>query len=446
MARIVIITSQTAGRVQVSVELARRLAEAGHEATVASTFDISDQVAALGGSYVHLGPEAVEGAVTPVAGSRLTRLVRRFAEVGTVRGRREALVDSMGLDGVSRQVAEVNPDLVLIDVELPGVVLAVAGGGDPVAVWTTMQSVWKRPGLPPLGSATVPGIGFGGSRVGLEIEWLRFLSAKRLRAVRHRVTRTGLDQMSQMREIARRTGFPIDATSRNHWLVPFVFTDLPMLSFSARALEFPHDPAESMRYVGPVLNPRRDIVRAGVERLDSIYERRSSDQERRLIYCAFGAWHKGDDRSFIHLVVEVGRRRSDWDIVIGLGSRIDQSEFDDIPDNVHLFAWAPQMEVLEHADAAIHHAGISSVNECIVSGVPMVLYPFDFLDQPGNAARVQYHGLGVVGTREDTSKQIEQRLNQVMNEPRFGQAVGRMREEFRKLEGEPVRAIEALLG
>ena len=248
-----------------------------------------------------------------------------------------------------------------------------------------------------------------------------------------------------MREIARRAGFPLDETSRNHWLLPFEYQNLPMLSFSARALEFPHDPPTSLRYVGPVLNPERDVVSDGSDRLDGIYARRDTDADRRLVYCAFGAWHKGDDRSFIHRVVDVGRRRPDWDIVIGLGSRIDHKEFENVPDNVHLLAWAPQMKVLEHADAAIHHAGISSVNECIVSGVPMVLYPFDFLDQPGNAARVAYHGLGVVGSREDTSAEIEERLDQVMSEPRFGVAVGQMREEFKKLETEPMKAIEALL-
>ncbi|NNF62611.1 MAG: glycosyltransferase family 1 protein, partial [Acidimicrobiia bacterium] len=413
VARIVIVTSQTAGRVQVAVELARRLADAGHATTIASTFDIAGQVAALGATYVHLGAKVVDDVAALASGSRLTGLVRRLMELGSVHERREALIDSMGLDGVAQQVAELEPELVLIDVELPAVVMAVAGAGHSVAVWTTMQSVWKRPGLPPLGSPTLPGVGFGGSRVGLEVEWLVFLAKKRLRAMRHLVTRTGLDQMSQMREIARRSAFPLEGTSRNHWLLPFVFLDLPMLSFSARALEFPHDPSPSMRYVGPVLNREREVVRGGSDRLAAIYTRNASDPDRRLVYCAFGAWHKGDDRSFIHRVVDVGRRRRDWDIVIGLGSRIDQAEFDDVPDNVHLFAWAPQLEVLEHADAAIHHAGISSVNECIVSGVPMVLYPFDFLDQPGNAARVAFHGLGLVGTRDDTSLEIEKRLETV---------------------------------
>ena len=218
-----------------------------------------------------------------------------------------------------------------------------------------------------------------------------------------------------------------------------------MLTFTAQALEFPHEPHNSVQYVGPVLDAGRNATHSRAGGMESIYEKRSRDVDRRLVYCGFGAWHKGDDRSFIQRVIAIGKRRPEWDIVIGLGSRIDQAEFADVPDNVHLLPWAPQMQVLQHADAAIHHAGISSVNECIVSGVPMVLYPFNFLDQPGNAARVAYHGLGLVGTREDASHQIEMRVDLVLGDPRFRDAVGRMRKEFEKLEGEPLKAIEALL-
>jgi hypothetical protein len=38
-----------------------------------------------------------------------------------------------------------------------------------------------------------------------------------------------------------------------------------------------------------------------------------------------------------------------------------------------------------------------SVRECIYFGVPQIVYPMGF-DQPGAAIRVQYHGLGVVGS------------------------------------------------
>lgn len=444
MAAIVIVTSEIAGRVQVSFELAKRLTAAGHTVKVASPDDISDRAAKLGGEFLTLGPGRTEVAQssTPAAGGRLTALVKRLAAVRSAKGQRAAKVDALGLDAISDQLAHLEPDLMLVDIELPTVVMASAGAGHPTAVWTTMMSIIKLPSVPPLGSDIVPGVGVRGSRVGIEIEWLRFRVGKWVKATRQRITRTGLDQLSVMREVARRTGFPLEDTDRFQWLVPFVYPSLPTLTFTAAAFEFPSPAPGTVRYVGPVIDQGRDADSS----LDAIYEKRRSDPDRRLVYCGFGAWHKGDDRTFIRQVVAIGERRPEWDLVIGLGSRIDPADLGAVPDNVHLLPWAPQMQILQHADAAVHHGGISSVNECILNGVPMVLYPFDFLDQPGNAARVVFHGLGVTGSRDDTSAGIEARIETVLAGAGFRDAAAAMQGEFARLKGEPVRAVESLLG
>ncbi len=110
--------------------------------------------------------------------------------------------------------------------------------------------------------------------------------------------------------------------------------------------------------------------------------------------------------------------RPDWDVVVGLGSRLDPSDLGPIPGNAHPLRWAPQLEILAQADCAIHHGGISTINECIAHGVPMVLYPFDFMDQPGNAARVSYHGIGDVGDRDqDSAATIRQRIERLLADP-----------------------------
>ena len=174
MAHVVIVTSQTAGRVQLAVELARRLVEAGHQATVASPVDISEQIAVLGAKYQRLGPTVVASGSSSVDGNRVTGILRRLGELRSARERMAEKVDAMELDRITQQLADLGPDLVLVDVEIPAVVMSAVGAGRSVAVWTTMLSVWKRPGLPPLGSATVPGSSIAGSRLGMELEWLRF--------------------------------------------------------------------------------------------------------------------------------------------------------------------------------------------------------------------------------------------------------------------------------
>ena len=201
MAHVVIVTSQTAGRVQVAVELARRLGKR-----------VTRRLSSLVRSTVRANRRPRREIPTPRSDCRLRWEVsldsrkpgdRDTARLGELRSARERMaekVDAMELDRDHATISDLGPDLVLVDVEIPAVVMSAVGAGRSVAVWTTMLSVWKRPGLPPLGSATVPGSSIAGSRLGMELEWLRFRAGKRMKALRHRVARTGLDQMSQMRE------------------------------------------------------------------------------------------------------------------------------------------------------------------------------------------------------------------------------------------------------
>ncbi len=71
----------------------------------------------------------------------------------------------------------------------------------------------------------------------------------------------------------------------------------------------------------------------------------------------------------------------------------------DKSDNVYLFPSVPQLDLLKQCDLMIHHAGMNTIKECIQFQVPMLIYTpkKDSADRLGNAARVQYHRLGIVG-------------------------------------------------
>lgn len=459
MAHIVLLTSEMAGRVNATCELARRLRRAGHEATIAGPAAAGPRVAAHGMAYVAVGaaaertdpPGEPPGRQGPTG--RVLALLRRLGGLRSLAARREAKVAELDPQGIADTIGRLAPDLVLVDMELPVHLMAAWSTGAPVVVWTTMMSVWKRPGLPPLGSSIVPGSGWRGSPLGIEGAWLVFRAWKWQREQRLRVTRMGTDQVSIMRGVAARTGFPFRReAARYEWLIPFVPRSVPALSFNAVELELPHRPRPGLHYVGPVLDPdRRATADADADtrrRLDALYAHRLSDPGRRLISCSFGAWHKGDDRAFITRVIAAVAARPQWDLVIGLGGRLDPSALGDVPANVHVFRWTPQMDVLAHADLAIHHGGISSVNECIAAGVPMAVYPFDFLDQPGNGARVAYHRLGEVGDRRgDSVAMIRLRIERILRNEGCRTRVEQMRDRMRTYDADDraVRTVEAFL-
>ncbi len=202
-------------------------------------------------------------------------------------------------------------------------VIAAASTRIPIALWTSMLSVWKRPGLPPLHSPIIPGKGWSGSRIGIEWAWLKFRAGKWVAIQRNRLQRRGTDRISVLRSLSERVGFPFDQEAvRFDWLVPFTFRSLPVLSFNALELEFPHQPHPSCRYVGPVLaldRPTPAWSAASAKRLGELFAAREADGRRSLIYCSFGAWHKGDDLDFLRRVVDAVSRHPD--LGSGRGSR-----------------------------------------------------------------------------------------------------------------------------
>ena len=86
-------------------------------------------------------------------------------------------------------------------------------------------------------------------------------------------------------------------------------------------------------------------------------------------------------------------------------------------DNVHIYPSVPQLDLLKHCDLMIHHGGFNTVKECLQFQVPMLIYAlknknYDWL---GNAARVKWKGLGLVGKiYKDSPKTILENIEKAL--------------------------------
>ncbi|MBV1856067.1 macrolide family glycosyltransferase [Catellatospora tritici] len=78
---------------------------------------------------------------------------------------------------------------------------------------------------------------------------------------------------------------------------------------------------------------------------------------------------------------------TDWQVVVSLGERTDPAEVGPVPDNVHVAASVPQLEVLRHARVFVTHAGMGGSLEALRAGVPMLTLP-QTPEQQVNAARL----------------------------------------------------------
>ncbi|MEU6736386.1 macrolide-inactivating glycosyltransferase [Streptomyces physcomitrii] len=118
--------------------------------------------------------------------------------------------------------------------------------------------------------------------------------------------------------------------------------------------------------------------------------RRPADAENVLLVSLGSSFTK--QPGFYRDCVEAFGALPGWHVVLQIGKFVRPEELGEIPDNIEVHSWVPQLSVLEQADAFVTHAGAGGSQEGIATRTPMVAVP-QAVDQFGNADILQ--GLGV---------------------------------------------------
>ena len=80
--------------------------------------------------------------------------------------------------------------------------------------------------------------------------------------------------------------------------------------------------------------------------------------------------------------------------------------------------YAPQLEVLDKAAVAITHGGISTINEALHKGVPLIVCSAGHVDQNGCMLRLVHHRAGVAGRSDPIDPaELERLIDDLLGEP-----------------------------
>jgi len=198
-------------------------------------------------------------------------------------------------------------------------------------------------------------------------------------------------------------------------------------------MEFPHPPRTGLSYIGPQVLATRATVRADAAteaRLTAIFADREARQQQ-LICCTLSSFQAGDT-DFLQRLIQAVADRPAWQLVIGLGAKVSPASLGALPVNVHAFPWIPQLRVLAQADCSINHGGIHTINECIHFRVPMLVYSGKRSDQNGCAARVHFHGLGLMADKDrDSPADIAKKIAHVLASQDIRQRLDLMHQHYR---------------
>jgi MGT family glycosyltransferase len=142
-----------------------------------------------------------------------------------------------------------------------------------------------------------------------------------------------------------------------------------------------------------------------------------------LIYSSFGTtqnrnWH-------LYNAVASVAARLDAQVVLSLGGAQAVELPKDLPENLLVVPFAPQLEILKQAVLMITHAGMNSTLESLAAGVPMVAVPIAH-DQHGVAARIEWTGTGVrVPASECDSARLGNAVETVLGNATFRESARR---------------------
>ncbi len=361
-AHIVMFSVAFPGHVNPSLEVIRELVARGHRVSYAIPETYAERIAATGAEpviYTSTLPD--EGADPEVWGTELVDNLEPFLENGI-----------HALPQLTKAFEGERPDLVIHDITgYPAPILARRWGVPAISLSPNMVA-WQ----------------------GYEEEVMKPMYEGLLASER------GQAYLNRFRDWLRENDMPAD----------------DFFSFVA--------PTRSLVLIPRALQPNADRVDAAVHTFVGACQGERADQ---------GEWHRPADAEKVVLVSlgssftkqpafyrECLKAFGDlpgWHLVLQIGRFVEESELGEIPANVEVTRWAPQLAILKQADLFVTHAGAGGSQEGLATATPMIAVP-QAVDQFGNADMLQ--GLGVarrIDTEDATAELLRSTGESLVSDP-----------------------------
>lgn len=319
-----------------------------------------------------------------------------------------------------RMLYSIQPDIILLDDHYAYKALFYQKYGIPVITIQTMILPMKSKGIPPFQSTYIPMQGRV-SNIYTELLWIKNRFTRLFSRFRNRLRTLGNTDLRILRKLCPASALTIDYNR----CFGVGIAGLPMISTTPKPLDFSRfDKGHTgVYYYGNQESIAGQNIEDGrlLTVLSKVENEKKVNPDKVLIYCSLGTVIDADDstrQKFYTKIISVALQNPHIEFVLSIGKYFDVNTLPGIPDNLNIFSWLPQKALLKHVDLMITHGGINSVKECINAGVPTLNYPLsNKWDQPGTAARVVYHNLGLMGNiRWATPRSISGKIKTILRE------------------------------
>ncbi len=155
------------------------------------------------------------------------------------------------------------------------------------------------------------------------------------------------------------------------------------------------------------------------------------EKEKSLVYISMGTVINDRPRFYSSCIEAL--RNQNVDVIISCGHTIDSRTLEPLPDNVRVYPYVDQLDVLSRADVFLTHCGMNSVSESLYMATPMVLYP-QTSEQHAVAKRTKEIGAGVA-LKDDSVAGIRAAVMKVLGNGTYKEGAKQCSEDFRACAG-----------
>lgn len=326
-----------------------------------------------------------------------------------------------------KMISALRPDYLLIDAwqSTDFIVLYpyLRSQGIKAAFIQTMLSSTLDKGFPPLNSLASPT-----PHASRKAYW-EFRADKWMWTLFQKLKFIGKDNTAQINYGIKRNKVPRRYLPKKRSLLSPAFNHIDEFILAPSEIDFPGRPRlPHQHHIGFMIDAQRtDAVTRSFREIETVL----STATQPVLYCSFGSLsyeHTGPIIRFLKKLIAVAKSKA-WLLIIASPIRAVRDSLKTLPPNVVITDAVPQLEVLSRASVFITHGGFNSIKESIDATVPMLVYPvYKHTDQRGNAVRVLYHGLGLIGNlQRDTEAQIEEKLQDLITNPAYKEKTAQLK-------------------
>lgn len=330
------------------------------------------------------------------------------------------------------QYCEAPPSLVLFEILNTTWTTPFVRMGVPLLAFSVTMSVMFNPSVPSVHSNFVPARNpVLSDKISIVCDWLRQYRRQKVKDIALWATLRKMFWNSRIptipyKQIFRRAGYKIQW---GDFLGNDIRIKVPTVVLSPAELDFPQAKALPNRfYAGTSVQASRQ---------ETEFDWSAIAPGRKNIYATLGSLsaYCGERyrKNFYRAVIGAVPPDSDYNLILQVGNRADLEGIA-LQENMYVYDWIPHLELFKNVELIVCHAGLGTLREAIYNCVPTVVMPWGG-DQPGNAARIVYHNLGVRNNFFTvTAADLSASIRKIESDASICQAVKKFQRDFRNSE------------